>query len=311
MDEITVSSTALTLRGDRPLTSAMLSVVWEISGLLDERRIPPKVDTAIWLETSSRRLRGGPGGRTDNIWLRECLHRLTGLRLSGTYRDVDWEAVLIAQWELYEHGSMVRVLVPQAAVHALRAPETFAKLEVMAAHRLAPHAKQLYAILADKKRLGRSWWAFGVDELRALLGVEGRKSYRVWGQFRKRVLNPAINNINAYGAVTVRMTAQKTGRSVTAVRFDWQWRDPHEAADIVGRAPKQSQSRVKTDIAPPDAAAEAREWWARTDRKTRKYTLLKLGIANPGSEDLQDESPYVLEAWQLIRDLKAPPDEHT
>lgn len=190
MREITVPSSAVALRSDKPLTPAMVSAVWELASALDTARIPAEVDNSVWLEVPSRLLRG-EDGRNDNVWLRECLTRLTGVQLSGEWRGDPWGAVLLAEWKITQGGSMVRALIPPAGVHALRSPQNFAKIEARAAHSLTGHGRQLYVLLADKKRLGRPFWTFTVDELRSLMGVADKRAYAVWGQFRKRVLDPA------------------------------------------------------------------------------------------------------------------------
>ena len=96
MEQITVSSAALALRAEKPLTPAMISALWEIAAVLDEERIPATVPNAVWLTIPTARLRG-PGARQDNVWLRECLERMTGLKLSGQYRNDEWIAVLLAE----------------------------------------------------------------------------------------------------------------------------------------------------------------------------------------------------------------------
>lgn len=67
----------------------MVSAVWEIAAALDEQRVPAAVPNAVWLEVPTLRLRG-EGSRADNVWLRECLDRLTGVKLSGEYRGDPW-----------------------------------------------------------------------------------------------------------------------------------------------------------------------------------------------------------------------------
>ena len=80
-----MSSAALSLRAEKPLTPAMISALWEIAAILDEVRTPANVPNAVWLTIPTTRLRG-PEARTDNVWLRECLERMTGLKLSGQHR---------------------------------------------------------------------------------------------------------------------------------------------------------------------------------------------------------------------------------
>ena len=268
MEQITVSSAALALRADKPLTPAMISALWEIAAVLDEERIPATVPNAVWLTIPTARLRG-PGARQDNVWLCECLERMTGLKLSGQYRGNEWGAVLLAEWHLLEGGSKARLLIPPAGIHALRSPGNFVKIETTAAHRLPPHARRLYALLADRKRQREPYAQWSMDNLRGLLGVGDRRSYDRWSDFRTRVLDPAIEAINDFGTVRVKMTPVKSGRSVAAVRFDWQWKDPHEASEMVAENERHSAARGKaqeTADAPPMIEDEAsddavRAWW--------------------------------------------------
>jgi hypothetical protein len=211
----------------------MTSAAWEIAAALDVARVPAEVPNAVWLEIPTTRLRG-PGARQDNIWLRECLERLTGVKLSGEYRGDPWGAVVLAEWRIEQGGSLARLLIPPAGIYALRSPANFTKIEANAAHRLTGHGRRLYAILADKKRLGRPSWKFTVEELRALMGVDGQRSYDRFKTFRQRVIDPAVEAINAYGTVSVTMTPERLGRAVHWVRFDWHWKDPHEAAAMAG-----------------------------------------------------------------------------
>lgn len=268
MEQIAVSSAALALRAEKPLTPAMISALWEIAAVLDEERIPATVPNAVWLTIPTARLRG-PGARQDNVWLRECLERMTGLKLSGQYRNDEWIAVLLAEAHIIEGGSKVRLLIPPAGVHALRSPANFVKIETTAAHRLPPHARRLYALLADRKRQREPYAQWSVDNLRGLLGVDDKRSYDVWAQLAKRVLNPAVEAINDFGTVRVKMTPVKSGRSVAAVRFDWQWKDPHEAAETVAENERHSAVRRRAQDAadaPPmiedrPQGDPARAWW--------------------------------------------------
>lgn len=275
-------SNAVALRSEQPLTPAMLSAVWEMAAALDEQRVPANATNAVWLEVPTLRLRG-EGGRSDNVWLRQCLDRLTGVKLSGEHRGDPWGAVVLAEWHIVEGGSIARLLVPPAAVHALRSPKTFAKIEAYAAHSLTGHGRRLYAILADKKRLGRPHWTFTLSELRSLMGLDAQKSYDRWSDFRARVLDPAIAAINDFGTVNVKMSLEKRGRSVQAVRFDWQWKDVHDASEISVENERHSKARRKqqtSDDAPPmieDVQEAARVWWDRLDSEERETWAKRIG----------------------------------
>jgi hypothetical protein len=284
MEQIAVSSAALALRAEKPLTPAMVSALWEIAAVLDEERVPANVPNAVWLTIPTTRLRG-PEARPDNVWLRECLERMTGLKLTGQHRGDEWGAVLVAEWHIIEGGSKARILIPPAGVHALRSPGNFVKIETTAAHRLPPHARRLYALLADRKRQREPYAQWSVDNLRGLLGVDDKRSYDVWAQLRKWVLAPAVEAINDYGTVRVKMTPVKSGRSVAAVRFDWQWKDPHEATETVAENERHSAARRKEQAsngAPPiiedeEQAEPALTWWGKLRNAEREEWADRVG----------------------------------
>jgi hypothetical protein len=298
MDQIAVSSAALSLRADKPLTPAMLSALWEISACLDEDRVPAAVPNSVWLTMPTARLRG-PDARQDNVWLRECLERMTGLKLSGQHRGDEWGAVLVAEWHLTEGGSKVRVLIPPAGVHALRSPGNFVKIETTAAHRLPPHARRLYALLADRKRQREPYGQWSLDNLRGLLGVDEKRAYDRWNNFRQWVLDPAIEAINDFGTVRVKMTPVKSGRSIAAVRFDWKWKDPHEATETVAENERHSAARKKeqADAAAPPMIVDAPQptdaltWWhglADAEREGWKDKVGRMADVGRGPEPRPD-----------------------
>lgn len=252
MDSLTINSKLISPAGDRPLTPAMVTALWVIGDEIDQRGIKKAADNAVWLEIPSARLRG-EGARNDNVWLRECLDRLTGLKINGDYKGDPWGAVILAEWHIEQGGALTRLLIPPAAINALRAPDTFAKIEAFAAYKLEGHARRLYALLADKKRLSNHYWVFGLDELRGKLGVLNKSSYERWNNFRQWVLDPAIAQINDFGTVTVTMTPEKVGRSITAVRFDWKWKTVDEARETEEENERPDVARRKVPPIEPDA----------------------------------------------------------
>ena len=259
MDNLTVSSALISPASDKPLTPAMLTALWVVGDALDDKRVPAKVTDAVWLDIPSRTFRG-ESGRSDNVWLRECLERLTGLKIGGDYRGDQWGAVILAEWHIEQGGSMVRVLIPPAAVHAIRSPQTFAKLEADAAYRMNSAARRLYAALADKKRMGKPYWIYTLDEVRRLLDLGD--SYPRWADLRRYALLPALTEINDFGTVTVTMTPEKTGRAVSAIRFDWKWKnlDEMRVTDEENQQPKKARHMdKKKNDAPPLTDADREE----------------------------------------------------
>jgi Initiator Rep protein, WH2 len=279
MDSVTVSSALISPTSDKGLTPAMVTALWVIGEELDRLRVPATAKDAIWLEIPSRNLRGRDG-RDDNVWLRKCLDRLTGLKINGEYRGDPWGAVMVAEWQIMQGGSIVRLLIPPSAINAIRAPKTFAEIEYHAAYRLNGPARRLYAALADKKRMiAHPYWEYDLDELRAVLGVESKKSYERWNNFRQWVLDPALKEINDYGTVTVTMTPKKLGRAITAVRFDWKWKSLDEAriTEEENAQPKEARHMDRTESEAPPLTDEERR------KKIRDEQFKAWSEKNPGS----------------------------
>lgn len=314
MTTLTVPSPFTSPRGDKPLTPQTVSIIWRIADALDEKRTPANVPNAIWLELATSTLRG-KGARSDNVWLRECLQRLTGLQLSGEYRGDPWGAVLLAEWHIVEGGAKVRLLVPPAGIQALRMPATFVKIEELAAVQLPGHARRLYGLLADRKRQTRKSWTYSLEELRFALGVEQHKSYDRFNNFRQRVLEPAVKAINDFGTVEVTMRPKKVGRSVDRVEFSWLWKSADAAKETVEESDRHSAARRKqqeVEDAPPmiedePQIDEALNWWGALTDWEREVWTAQLGSLIEGTKYPRRESDIAREAYDLEMSL-APPE---
>lgn len=279
-DTITVPSPFIAPMASQRLTPAMTTALWEIAAALDEKRVSPDSETGYWLRMPSSRLRGH--GRNDNFWLRQCLKRFHGIEIEGENSDGPWSAVILAQAQFSAGGTIVELLIPPAAIRALRTPETFAKIEREAAHRLRGPARRLYGILADKKRMKRNHWDFSLDELRSFLQVNDRTSYQRWQDLKRWVLEPAVKAINDFGSVDVTMQPIKAGRSISQVRFSWKWKDPSDALATSAENDRHSVSRRQPPPdpveAPPlliDAPQDdpSLEWWGKlTDVERHEWS---------------------------------------
>ena len=224
----------------------MVLSLWVIADAVDKLKLADGHDTTVELTIPTSKLRGTEG-RSDNAWLKVCLDRMTGLKINGTYRGNDWGAVILAEWRLEQGGTLARLYLPPASIQALRAGDTFAKIETHAAYRLQGHARTLYGALADKKRMGNKYWIYELDELRYLMNVGDKKSYKRFNNFRQWVLDPAVEQINDFGSVAVTVTPQKVGRKIVAVRFDWKWKSISEARETDEENDRVAMARRKAD----------------------------------------------------------------
>ncbi|WP_424973334.1 hypothetical protein [Dinoroseobacter sp. S76] len=259
MSTITVSSAMLIPSAkSMRLKPSQVVIIWEIANEVDRRRIPANHENGVWLEIPTKQLRN-PDGRSDNVHLRKMLKELMGLVLEGEYKGDPWGAVLIAEYQITEGGSLARLFVPPAGIEAVRAPKTFAKIEAEVKYRMKGPAKLLYAALSDKKRqTSKPWHVYDLDELHHVVQCVDR--YPKWYDFNRYVIKPAIEEINDYGTVTVKATPQKLARSIVGVRFDWEWKSLDAARETSDANDSHSSVRGKTgDGSAPPLTDEARK----------------------------------------------------
>ena len=76
---------------------------------------------------------------------------------------------------------------------------------------------RLYELMKKWQHLGH--WECSVDDLRGFLGAKSVKSYSVYGNFKNRVLLPALEELNEKTDVQISFKEIKKGRSVERIEF--------------------------------------------------------------------------------------------
>jgi len=76
---------------------------------------------------------------------------------------------------------------------------------------------RMYELMKKWQHLGR--WECSLDDLRGILGAKYIKSYSVYGNFKNRVLSPAIVELNEKTDVQISFIEIKKGRSVERIEF--------------------------------------------------------------------------------------------
>lgn len=85
------------------------------------------------------------------------------------------------------------------------------------------YGKRMYELLKSylMNRVGPVEWEMEIDELKEkLLGKEdAKKKYKEFSNFRKKVIAPAMNDLDLYGDVDAKVKLLKEGRSYKYIRF--------------------------------------------------------------------------------------------
>lgn len=77
------------------------------------------------------------------------------------------------------------------------------------------YSPRLYELLKSYQKNNREWF-FEIDELKRVLDGQ---SYDRWPDFRRRILEPAVEEINKYTDINIAYDTEKEGRKVTRVIF--------------------------------------------------------------------------------------------
>lgn len=77
------------------------------------------------------------------------------------------------------------------------------------------YSPRLYEILKSYQKNNREWF-FPLEELKLLLDCQ---SYDRWPDFRRRALEPAVEEINQYTDINIAWDVEKEGKKVTRVVF--------------------------------------------------------------------------------------------
>lgn len=110
----------------------------------------------------------------------------------------------------YEYSSMMRQL--------LHKPEMYGRVNMLVVQKFTSgYGLALYENCGRYQRLAQTPW-FEIDTFRKLMGVP-KDQYTVFSDFKKRVLNIAVNEVNKHSHIVVSPEIQRQNQKVTAIRF--------------------------------------------------------------------------------------------
>jgi len=116
-------------------------------------------------------------------------------------------------------------------VAIMRDSVTFGKLQlkVMGAFQ-SKYSLALYEFGVLRVRLDyKSWEEMTLEEFREIMGVEAGKLV-AYSSLRQRVIETALEEVNAFAEFQMWVRPRKTGRMVTHVAIGWEWKS-HERQD--------------------------------------------------------------------------------
>lgn len=124
------------------------------------------------------------------------------------------------------------------------------------------HAIRLYELLMQWDSIGQR--EIEIDQLRKWFQLEGR--YPSIKDFKLRVLDPAVTQINEHSPLQVEWAQRKTGRKVTHLLLSF---GPKKPAKAVGKAPAKRKAGKISDAEIAKQARPGETWEAARARLTQ------------------------------------------
>ncbi|WP_180172966.1 replication initiation protein RepM [Acinetobacter sp. YH12036] len=106
---------------------------------------------------------------------------------------------------------------PEIVPLITRLEQNFTSYELMQVSNLNLYATRLYELLVCWRSTGKTP-IIEISEFRSRIGLQEHE-YKPMNNFKNRVLEPAIKQINEHTDITVKVEQHKTGRSITGFSF--------------------------------------------------------------------------------------------
>ncbi|AFT72948.1 putative replication initiation protein [Alteromonas macleodii str. 'English Channel 673'] len=106
------------------------------------------------------------------------------------------------------------------------------------------HAIRLYELLIKFESTG--WREMSLEGFKASMGIADK--YPSYGELNRRVITPAVKQLNKSSNLTVKLTTKKKGRKIVGLRFDFKVDDQMqldlEESSTAGRSKSKNLSKM-------------------------------------------------------------------
>lgn len=138
---------------------------------------------------------------------------------------------------IQEEGSVQLIFAPAVVPLITQLEQQFTSYDLEQVSTLkSKYATRLYEILISWRSVGKTP-LIGLEELRAKLGL-GVNDYKLLANFKLRVLEPAIKQINEHTDITVKVEQHKKGRVIIGFSFRFKQKNKTEPLKKDARPPR-------------------------------------------------------------------------
>lgn len=111
-----------------------------------------------------------------------------------------------------------------------RLEQNFTSYELMQVANLKQYATRLYELLICWRSAGKTP-IIEINDFRSKIGLQ-EQEYKLMHNFKNRVLDPAIKQINEHTDITIKLEQHKTGRTITGFSFSFKQKKVEKNAPI-------------------------------------------------------------------------------
>jgi len=213
---VTQSNSLIEAKHIKPLTSREQKIILTMVSKIEPEDEDFK-DYSISAKEFSQML--GLTGSTKYTELKEVTKRLMSKTIEIPQADGSW---LLAHWlasaeYIAGEGEISLSFSPKLKSYLLQLKSQFTSYRLSNILSLnSTYSIRLYELVKKWQYVGK--WTCDVETLRGMLGAVG-KSYTLYGNFKNKILSPAITEVNEQTDIKLEMTEIKQGRKVTKIEF--------------------------------------------------------------------------------------------
>ena len=201
----------------------------------------------------------------DNLFSRQFSYQSLSEKGNLTQHKARW----VSEIAYVENEALVKLIFSPAIIPLItRLEKRFTGYELEQINELtSAYAIRLYELLIAWRSTGKTP-KFDLFDFREKLGVEAHE-YLQMSNFKSRVLDPALNQINAHTDIIAKYEQHKSGRKITGFSFTFKPKN----------APKAVKKPGREQISKDEAAQKARpgeDWNQLVKRLSKQYKITDL-----------------------------------
>ena len=223
--------------------------------IIEARETGKGVDTETFLEIHAQHYANRFHVDVKNTYAMLSEAVMTLFNRQVTYMTVDEQRnkpeKRVVRWvsgiSYVEGAGIVKLrFAPEIVPLITRLEKNFTWYELMQVANLNLYATRLYELLVCWRSIGKTP-IIEINDFRSKVGLV-ENEYRAMCDFKKRVLEPAIKQINEYTDITVKVEQHKTGRSITGFSFKFKSKPQAKTDKAIGQGRNPTTADIFTKM---------------------------------------------------------------